>query len=115
MDLAAETNSADGRTNGFRVLAASVPTATKPTAAVLSRKPGHESRCRFPTARKDGFSPCNQDMNQDMVPTRTQGMVRLPPINYDQYQKTAESVRVPERRQFTVFAGGVNVAGSQPS
>ena len=33
------------------------------------------------------FSPASQDMNQDMVPTRTQGMVRLPPINYDQYQK----------------------------
>jgi len=33
------------------------------------------------------FSPASQDMNQDMVPTRAQGMVRLPPINYDQYQK----------------------------
>ena len=38
------------------------------------------------------FSPASQDMNQDMVPTREQGMVRLPlvrlpPINYDQYQK----------------------------
>ena len=37
--------------------------------------------------QRDGFSPAIQDMNRDMVPTRTQGMVRLPPINYDQYQK----------------------------
>lgn len=40
-----------------------------------------------PQRQQPQFSPASQDMNQDMVPTRTQGMVRLPPINYDQYQK----------------------------
>jgi hypothetical protein len=40
-----------------------------------------------PQSQQPQFSPASQDMNQDMVPTRAQGMVRLPPINYDQYQK----------------------------
>ena len=40
-----------------------------------------------PQSQQPQFSPASHDMNQDMVPTRAQGMVRLPPINYDQYQK----------------------------
>ena len=42
---------------------------------------------QLPQSQQPQFSPASQDMNQDMVPTRAQGMVRLPPINYDQYQK----------------------------
>ena len=42
---------------------------------------------QLPQSQQRQFSPASQDMNQDMVPTRAQGMVRLPPINYDQYQK----------------------------
>ena len=101
-------------------LAASVPTATKPTAAVLwtnmplakagcqgtiktwcqqaataavlSCKPGHESGHGSNAHARDGSPTADQ----------------LRPI-----PKAAESVRVPERRQFTVFAGGVN--GGQPT
>ena len=42
---------------------------------------------QLPQSQQPQFSPASQDMINDMVPTRTQGMVRLPPINYDQYQK----------------------------
>ena len=41
---------------------------------------------QLPQGQQPQFG-ANPAMNQDMVPTRTQGMVRLPPINYDQYQK----------------------------
>ena len=48
---------------------------------------GWQPQYQQPQSQQPQFSPASQDMNQDMVPTRTQGMVRLPPINYDQYQK----------------------------
>lgn len=48
---------------------------------------GWQPQYLLPQSQQPQFSPASQDMNQDMVPTRTQGMVRLPPINYDQYQK----------------------------
>ena len=48
---------------------------------------GWQPQYQQPQSQQPQFSPASQDMNQDMVPTRAQGMVRLPPINYDQYQK----------------------------
>ena len=61
----------------------------RPTAAVLSCKAQDMNQDTGHMANGQGmvFSPASRDMNQDMVPTRAQGMVRLPPINYDQYQK----------------------------
>ncbi len=48
---------------------------------------GWQPQYQQPQSQQPQFSPASQDMNQDMVPTTAQGMVRLPPINYDQYQK----------------------------
>ena len=48
---------------------------------------GWQPQYQQPQSQQPQFSPASQDMNQDMFPTRAQGMVRLPPINYDQYQK----------------------------
>lgn len=48
---------------------------------------GWQPQYQQPQSQQPQFSPASQDMNQDMVPTRGQGIVRLPPINYDQYQK----------------------------
>ncbi len=48
---------------------------------------GWQPRYQQPQSQQPQFSPASQGMINDMFPTRAQGMVRLPPINYDQYQK----------------------------
>ena len=114
MVLVAGISLADGRSSTAipERMATSVPTATKPTAAVLSAPYQNqdmvpaayelESRHGSNARAKGWFSPASQFLSttwfqrarRDGSPTADQ----LRPI-----PKAAESVRVPERRQFTVF------------
>lgn len=67
---------------------------------------GWQPQYQQPQSQQPQFSPASQDMNQDMVPTRAQGMVRLPPTQYQQPQSLDYNLYLKQPNQYEYLNGG---------